>query len=63
MMTFIAVLVLWIFTGLVYFYNRLGVKREPDPWYAWIILLPLIVVSTFFGACRAAVNLLAKTGV
>ena len=37
--------ILWTIGGFIWFLNNMGNKNGPEPWYAIILLIPVIVIG------------------
>jgi hypothetical protein len=44
MHTFFIIYCIWAVVGFIYFLGTIGRKNEPDKWYDWVIMTPMITI-------------------
>lgn len=46
------VLLIWSIAGFLWFFKNLGNKNKPDPWYAGVLMAPVMLIIVVFTAPR-----------
>lgn len=45
----IGFLILWVAGGLWYFLANMGYKNKPEPWWAKVLMAPLLPIAAIMG--------------
>ena len=49
MIQFIMFIVVWTILSIWYFISRLGDKNKPEPWYAVMLMPPVLLIAAIIG--------------